>query len=94
MSRLGKYLFVKGNKNMEQMNKAFEVANGVVTHIVDIGIKLLAMGIILQIIFGTAVPFVGVDILGNVIKFVGALGSQGLVGLVAIGVLVWAFNKK
>jgi hypothetical protein len=36
----------------------------------------------------------GLDILANVIKFVTALGSQGLVGLVAIGVLGWAFNRK
>jgi hypothetical protein len=58
------------------------------------GIKLLAVGVILQIIFGAAVPFIGLDILGNVLKFVTALGSQGLVGLVALGVLFWAFDRK
>jgi hypothetical protein len=58
------------------------------------GVKLLAVGVILQIIFGAAVPFIGLDILGNVLKFVTALGSQGLVGLVALGVLFWAFDRK
>jgi hypothetical protein len=52
------------------------------------------VGVILQIIFGAAVPFIGLDILGNVLKFVTALGSQGLVGLVALGVLFWAFDRK
>jgi hypothetical protein len=52
------------------------------------------VGVILQIIFGAAVPFIGLDILANVIKFITALGSQGLVGLVAIGVLAWAFDRK
>ncbi len=79
---------------MEQMNKGFAIAGAFLTQVIDLGIKLLAMGVILQIIFGAAVPFVGVDILGNVLKFITALGSQGLVGLVAIGVLFWAFDRK
>ena len=79
---------------MDNLNKGFGIVSAVLGHILDLGIKVLAVGIILQIIFGAAVPFLGLDILANVIKFVGALGSQGLVGLVALGVLVWAFNRK
>ena len=79
---------------MDTVNKGFEVAGAFLGHVLDLGVKILAVGIILQIIFGAAVPFLGLDILANVIKFVGALGSQGLVGLVALGVLVWAFNRK
>ena len=79
---------------MEKMNNGFAVAGGFLGHVVDMGVKLLAVGVILQIIFGAAVPFIGLDILGNVLKFVTALGSQGLVGLVALGVLFWAFDGK
>ena len=79
---------------MEAMNKGFAVAGGFLGNVLDLGVKLLAVGVILQIIFGAAVPFIGLDILANVIKFITALGSQGLVGLVAIGVLGWAFNRK
>ena len=79
---------------MEAMNKGFAIAGGFLGSVLDLGIKLLAVGVILQIIFGAAVPFIGMDILANVIKFITALGSQGLVGLVAIGVLGWAFNRK
>ena len=79
---------------MEAMNKGFAVAGSFLGNVLDLGVKLLAVGVILQIIFGAAVPFMGLDILANVIKFVTALGSQGLVGLVAIGVLGWAFNRK
>ena len=75
------------------MNNAFAIAGGFLGHVVDMGVKLLAVGVILQIIFGAAVPFIGLDILGNVLKFVTALGSQGLVGLVAVAVLYWSFNK-
>jgi hypothetical protein len=45
-------------------------------------------------LFGAAVPFLGLDVIANVTKLVAALGSQGLVGLVAIAVLYVAFNKK
>ena len=79
---------------METLNKGFALAGALLTSVLDLGVKLLAVGVILQIVFGAAVPFMGLDILANVIKFVTALGSQGLVGLVAIGVLGWAFNRK
>jgi hypothetical protein len=79
---------------METLNKGFALAGAFLTSVLDLGVKLLAVGVILQIVFGAAVPFMGLDILANVIKFVTALGSQGLVGLVAIGVLGWSFNRK
>jgi len=79
---------------METLNKGFALAGAFLSSVLDLGVKLLAVGVILQIVFGAAVPFMGLDILANVIKFVTALGSQGLVGLVAIGVLGWAFNRK
>jgi len=79
---------------MDTINKGFAAAGAFLGSVLDLGVKLLAVGVVLQIIFGAAVPFLGLDIVGNVIKFVGALGAQGLVGLVALGVIVWAFNRK
>ena len=69
---------------METLNKGFALAGAFLTSVLDLGVKILAVGVFLQIVFGAAVPFMGLDILANVIKFVTALGSQGLVGLVAI----------
>lgn len=79
---------------MDTINKGFAAAGAFLGSVLDLGVKLLAVGVVLQLIFGAAVPFLGLDILANVIKFVGALGAQGLVGLVALGVIVWAFNRK
>ena len=76
------------------MNKIFAMASSGITQIVDLGVKLIAAGVVMQIIFGAAVPFLGIDILANVVKFIGALGSQGLVGLIALAVLFWSFDKK
>lgn len=76
------------------MDKAFDMVSNFLGRITDAGVKLIAVGVVLQILFGAAVPFLGVDVVAGVIKLVTALGSQGLVGLVAVAVLYWAFNKK
>ncbi len=63
----------------------------------ELGISIIALGVVLQVLFGDgqgAVPFLPMDILGSVVAFVDALGSQGLVGLVALGILWWAYNKR
>jgi hypothetical protein len=55
---------------------------------------LIAVGVVLQILFGAAVPFMAIDVVAAIVKIVAALGAQGLTGLVAIAVIYWAFNKK
>ena len=76
----------------------FDQIIGYVKKLTEAGVALLALGIIMQVIFGNIVPFVGGDIVGNITAIVASLGEQGLVGLVAIGVIyaVWqsVFNKN
>ena len=62
---------------------------GAVKKLTEIGIALLALGIVMQVIFGQVVPFVGGDIIGHIMNIVAMLGAQGLVGLVSIGI-IWA----
>jgi hypothetical protein len=76
------------------MDKVVAVANTILSCVIDLGVKLIATGVILQILFGAAVPFLSIDVTGSILKFVTALGSQGLVGLVALGVIYWSFTKK
>ena len=61
----------------------------------DLGIEPVALVVVLQVLFGGAgVPFFsGIDVVGNITGIVNSLGSQGLVGLVALLVLYWAFTK-
>jgi len=61
--------------------------------ITEIGLGLIALGVVLQILFGAAVPFIGLDVIGSVVSLVKQLGSEGLVGLVAIWVL-WGIYSK
>ena len=74
-------------KNMMAMAADFL---GSVTHL---GVKLIAVGVVLQILFGAAVPFLGLDVVGAITNFVGALGEKGLVGLIALAVIYWSFKK-
>jgi hypothetical protein len=44
---------------------------------------------VLQVLFGATVPFFPVDVVGSVVDVTAQLGSEGLVGLVAVWVLVY-----
>jgi hypothetical protein len=70
-----------------------EKATGWIKSLTEAGLALIALGVVLQIIFGAAVPFLGLDVVGSVTGLVKSLGSEGLVGLVAIWVL-WGIYQK
>ena len=72
----------------------FDQIIGYVKKLTEAGVALLALGIIMQVIFGNVVPFVGGDIVGNITAIVASLGAQGLVGLVAVGVIYAILNKN
>ena len=69
-------------------------ALGWIRSLTELGLALIALGVVLQIIFGAAVPFIGLDIIGSVIALVSKLGGEGLVGLAAIWVLWGIYEKK
>ena len=69
-------------------------AIGWIRSLTEAGLALIALGVVLQILFGAAVPFIGIDVIGSVTALVKALGSEGLVGLVAVWVLWGIYSKK
>ena len=69
-------------------------AIGWIRSLTEAGLALIALGVVLQIIFGAAVPFIGLDIIGSVVGLVKQLGGEGLVGLAAIWVLWGIYSKK
>ena len=71
-----------------------EKAIGWIRSLTEAGLALIALGVVAQIIFGAAVPFIGLDIIGSVVGIVQKLGSEGLVGLAAIWVLWGIYSKK
>lgn len=61
--------------------------------ITEIFLLLIAIGIAVEILFGTAVPFFG-GIVANLTALIETLGENGLVGLIALSVILYLFTKK
>jgi len=55
---------------------------------INVGIKLISLAIVLQVVFGHSVPFLGGNVIGTIIDIVHQLGSAGLVGLLA-ALIIW-----
>jgi len=59
----------------------------------DIGLMLLALAIVASLLIGGNLPFFG-GVVANIIALVKDLGSNGLVGLIALGIIAWLFSKR
>ena len=61
--------------------------------LVDILLALVALAIVAAVLFGSNLPFFG-SVVGNLVGMVDSLGKSGLVGLIALGVILWLFAKR
>jgi ABC-type enterochelin transport system permease subunit len=59
----------------------------------DIGLMLLALAIVAALLVGGTLPFFG-GVVGNIIDMVKSLGNNGLVGLIALGLIMWLFSAR
>ncbi len=71
----------------------FSKTKAALSEIIELGLLVLAVGILAGIFFGANVPFFGA-IVKNLIDLIRALGESGLVGLIAIAVILWLSKKK
>ena len=62
----------------------------------DVGVSLIALGIVLEVLFaGQSIPFwPDISVIGNVQNIIAGFSAQGLVGLVAVWVLYSIYNRK
>jgi hypothetical protein len=77
---------------MEILNKVKGWANA----ITEVGVSLIALGIVLEILFnGQGIPFwPNISIVDNILAMVAGLSAEGLIGLVAVWVLYHIYNRK
>ncbi len=61
--------------------------------ITDIGLMLLALAIVAALLVGGTLPFFG-GVVANILGLIKELGSNGLVGLIALGVILWLFSRR
>jgi|TARA_R110002012_G_scaffold287756_1_gene480265 hypothetical protein len=63
------------------------------TAITDIGIALVSVSILAEVLFGKGALF-GADVIGNVTAIVASIGGEnGLVGLIALLILIGLMKK-
>ena len=65
----------------------------VIGAITDLGLMLLALAIVAAVLVGPNLPFFG-GVVGNLVGIVKELGNQGLVGLIAVGIIIWLLSKR
>jgi choline-glycine betaine transporter len=76
------------------MKDVISSIKGWINKISELALSLIALAVVLQILFGETVIFLPVDVVGNITTLVASLGSQGLVGLVALGVIYIICTKR
>ena len=61
--------------------------------VTEIALLLVALGIVVEILFGSTVPFFS-GIVANLTTLITALGENGLVGLIALSIILFLFYRK
>ncbi len=61
--------------------------------ITELGLLLIALAIVLQVLVGDNLVFFD-NVVGNLITLIKQLGDSGLVGLIAIAIILWLFAKR
>ena len=76
------------------MLERLKTAGTWIGELTEVSLGLLALAVVLQVLFGATVPFFPIDVVGSVVDVTNQLGSEGLVGLVAVWVMVALFSRE
>ena len=73
---------------------ALNAVKGWIGALTEVGLMLLGLAIVCALLVGANLPFFG-SVVTNIMSLVSDLGKNGLVGLIALGVILWLFaNRK
>ena len=61
--------------------------------VMDVALVIIPLSVVLGIIFGPAVPFIGTAVVDNISGLVSDLGGNGLVGIIVLGILYWLARR-
>ena len=70
-----------------------DTVKGWLRQISEVGLLVIAAAVVLELIFGPSVPFIGTAVVGNISGLVSDLGGGGLVGIITLGVLYWLARR-
>ena len=74
------------------MKDILDKVNEGVGGITSLVMNLLALGILVEVIYGAGI--FGMGIVGNVVKLINSIGSSGFVGLLSLVVLLSLFRGR
>ena len=74
------------------MENIFNLVNGFFGKMTSLFMGLLSFGIMAEILFGS--PVLGMSVIGNIMDIINMLGSNGVVGLIALVILYSLLDKK
>ena len=61
--------------------------------VMDVALVIIPLSVVLGIIFGPSVPFIGTAVVDNITSLVNSLGGNGLVGIIVLGILYWLARR-
>ncbi len=70
-----------------------ETAKGWINKLTEVGLGLIALGLVIGILFGGDIVFFD-QISDNLVALIDKLGQNGLVGLIALAIILWLFSKR
>ena len=74
------------------MENIFNLVSGFFGKMTTLFMGLLSFGIMAEILFGS--PVMGMSVIGNIMDIINMLGSNGVVGLMALVILYGLLDKK
>jgi hypothetical protein len=73
--------------------KGIDIIKDWIGALTELALMLLALAIVLALLVGSNLPFFG-TVSANIMAFVKDLGSNGLVGLITLGIILWLFSGR
>ena len=71
----------------------FDSVTRILKQVTTLGLTLVVLGVVLQILFPTALVFINADVAGNLIALINQFPGAGLIGLIAAGIILYLLNK-
>ena len=70
-----------------------DTAKSFLRSVMDVAMVVIPLSVVLGVIFGPAVPFIGADVIDNISAIIADLGGSGLIGIITLGIL-WGLMRR
>ena len=76
------------------MQKMYDSVKRFLVQLKEMCLLLIALSVVAGVIVGPGnVPFVG-EVVSNLTALIKSLGDSGIVGLIAVGIIIWLLSKR